>query len=1334
MTSTNSNSNSTTTTTTTPNDCLALFSAAISAPPSSIQQRNELAKLKSQFHSNSAILPILYPSLLSLINQPNSNIHLRKWVAGIIELAVCRPNHNNDQRLQLILQSTETIHRLLTIQDGTSTDILETKKLAIQAASTSYPIIFKQTVIKSIVDSRQWGFVSQIKSIILSIWRNQSSPIGLRIAANKYVQRVIQVGTRGNADPRKRLDDPNISMFNNQQGHHFLKPKELEIEANNLIEETVRMLFQTKSPDIASAIIVSTGTLVRHRPILSPLIISTLSSYTPPSCSLAALKGVEKTLRITLSHLDRSIPTPAIREALVAQVKRLEDINEKEKDRKRQRKEEEMVAKKRLKANITPTNDTNIKDESIPSHASLINHQNQNQVQNQTVDQLPGFDVTTLPVELVVELVIANLLVLTDHALHEALTNYSRTLLQPQPIQNVMRNHHYRTGTGTPTTNANSIPIITRIGSPVRPTMEPITDTIISNEETIEDKFNQELQTEEDDDDEEEEETKLKIEKEEEDEENLPNKNIFLDNWEPERPSVLNETSRMILLKMTLERIVNGSEEINNSSQEGIWSTLLSRLVTRGMEGEGVEEEEEIELRREDIRRCLFGFVISDFPKRIHFARVWLMEEWLTSRRRNLNHQTLSTSAYDRWLSLILDHILNLTSNLNIIPTGPSSENNPLTSTKHLLSQFLLDLPYLPEKELLRLSQLCQDPNKLTIGFNTLRELTSLKPKIRFQTLDILLSLSTHSQRQTRNAAILCLKTWVVGNQQISISERVVSFAIQLVQKLSNNQDDDDDNNDHVINQVEMEDGETGEDDLVRVENAVLISGLGKPNDESMVVQHLELLLALSVKNPDLLDHLFRVYPDMTTIVQEAVQRLITPMIRTLGPKHPKLGLLVQNCPKGAEPLILRILNIFTEKGGKAPMVMIEAIKSLGNNQSPRLIIATIGEMNKNEIITHLPKILTILNGTANDRLEVKNVFESIVAPPPNASNIPRLSSSNLLTPVELLVLLHQTNNEPGSISIKQSIEAIGICFSITEIFKPEVLAAFMQQVVDELTLPTLFLRTVIQAVQTYKSLQPFVSTTLLSRLILKKIWNQASLWEGFMRCSKIIAPHSFGALLQLPREQLRELILKQSSLKAPLRDYVIKKAGNNKARVGALLEILSDPQQPLQTQTQKDEEVKDEVEVGDVKPSESVPMITNDHPVPLDDDQSVSMNVAPPILNESQPISNEVQPISIDAQSISIEAPTNSNEVTMQPIEVEPVPAIDQLVPNETRSLAVEEQPDTVTIEEQNPAPKESQQPPQTGDEMVLNSDQPPIEATDETQQQPTTQDPSLLVSAAVG
>lgn len=84
------------------------------------------------------------------------------------------------------------------------------------------------------------------------------------------------------------------------------------------------------------------------------------------------------------------------------------------------------------------------------------------------------------------------------------------------------------------------------------------------------------------------------------------------------------------------------------------------------------------------------------------------------------------------------------------------------------------------------------------------------------------------------------------------------------------------------------------------------------------------------------------------------------------------------------------------------------------------------------------------------------------------------------------------------------------------------------------------------------------MSTTLLSRLITKKIWTTPPLWEGFIRCAVLTQPASFPSLLQLPKEQLQELVNKQPRLKTGLRDYVTKKDGY-KARLTGLLDILGD-------------------------------------------------------------------------------------------------------------------------------------------------------------------------------
>ena len=66
-----------------------------------------------------------------------------------------------------------------------------------------------------------------------------------------------------------------------------------------------------------------------------------------------------------------------------------------------------------------------------------------------------------------------------------------------------------------------------------------------------------------------------------------------------------------------------------------------------------------------------------------------------------------------------------------------------------------------------------------------------------------------------------------------------------------------------------------------------------------------------------------------------------------------------------------------------------------------------------------------MLNGTAETKQLVKNVFESIVTTPPQTfgsvtSNLPRVRQSELLQPAELMVLLHESEKEIG---LKSTIE-----------------------------------------------------------------------------------------------------------------------------------------------------------------------------------------------------------------------------------------------------------------------------------------------------------------------
>ena len=109
----------------------------------------------------------------------------------------------------------------------------------------------------------------------------------------------------------------------------------------------------------------------------------------------------------------------------------------------------------------------------------------------------------------------------------------------------------------------------------------------------------------------------------------------------------------------------------------------------------------------------------------------------------------------------------------------------------------------------------------------------------------------------------------------------------------------------------------------------------------------------------------------------------------------------------------------------------------------------------------------------------------------------------------------------------------------MTTVFRSDVLATSLSRITDLATLPVVFLRTTIQAVSTYKSLIPFIANSILPKLVKKEVWTNPPLWDGFVRLAKMIAPASFGSLLQLPKEWLKDVLNKQPSLRAGLKSHL---------------------------------------------------------------------------------------------------------------------------------------------------------------------------------------------------
>lgn len=111
----------------------------------------------------------------------------------------------------------------------------------------------------------------------------------------------------------------------------------------------------------------------------------------------------------------------------------------------------------------------------------------------------------------------------------------------------------------------------------------------------------------------------------------------------------------------------------------------------------------------------------------------------------------------------------------------------------------------------------------------------------------------------------------------------------------------------------------------------------------------------------------------------------------------------------------------------------------------------------------------------------------------------------------------------------------------------------------DQTPLPTLLMRTVIQALGSYPRLSGFVMN-ILQRLILKQVWKQKVVWEGFMKCCQRTKPQSFPVLMQLPPPQLTEVMAVCPDLCEPLKQYLLNFNESQRIQIpAAVQEVLLD-------------------------------------------------------------------------------------------------------------------------------------------------------------------------------
>lgn len=494
-----------------------------------------------------------------------------------------------------------------------------------------------------------------------------------------------------------------------------------------------------------------------------------------------------------------------------------------------------------------------------------------------------------------------------------------------------------------------------------------------------------------------------------------------------------------------------------------------------------------------ELTEVLINFVMEDFRSRIDLGVLWLYQEYVKGEAQKPGSSYLADSRYGLCLKMLLDGIKKF-----------------LEPRDKLFTRFILEAPCLSDGVRKVIQEYCMDPERVMVGFSTLRELISKTPAKSQDWLQLLLELTTAEREQVRVQAIHSAKKL---HTRPEFSEIIEDFAL------------------HSLQQLLLEQPPYKEKILEDQEIAT------EWNDES-IKAYLYLYLALLSTNHSLFLNLADVYVESAALIKRTILRHLEHPVRAIGMNSPELLRLVEHCPSGAETLVTRVLHIVTDKSPPTPE-LVQKVKELYNKRvsDVRFLIPVLNGLAKIEIIDVLPKLI------AQSPNVVKEVFNRLLG------SFQTESATQLdppLSPAELLVALHTIESKSD---VKAVMKAINICFSEKQIYTQEVLAVVIQQLLDIAPLPTLFMRTVIQSLGMCPRLVGFVMN-ILTKLISKQVWKYPKVWQGFIKCCQMTKPQSFPVLLQLPPKQLENVFENASDVKEQLVGHVDNLTANQRSHV----------------------------------------------------------------------------------------------------------------------------------------------------------------------------------------
>ncbi|XP_014288731.1 symplekin isoform X1 [Halyomorpha halys] len=499
------------------------------------------------------------------------------------------------------------------------------------------------------------------------------------------------------------------------------------------------------------------------------------------------------------------------------------------------------------------------------------------------------------------------------------------------------------------------------------------------------------------------------------------------------------------------------------------------------------------------VKQTILNFIMGDIRNQINLALAWIYEEYsymqgFTKRPPSQTDETkFNELQYDTLVTTIMNGIIR---------------NKELKERDVILTRICLEMPLLTDEVINLIKNFSTTE---TLGLSIIYKLVLMRPMKQLYFLNVLLDNTSHQASEIREASIgHVVDLYPKDDLQTVIEE----YAIYYLGFLK----------------------------LTKPPEALFGLHKGRPHlsevwTDDSIKACLYLYLSLLPINQELIHELSRVYIQTQADVKRTILRVVEYSVKAMGMDSPQLLKLVEECPKGSETLVTRIIHILTDKSAPSAE-LVDRVRELYRTRvsDVRFLIPVLNGLKKGEIIEALPKLIKL------NPVVVKEVFNRLLGTQADATG-----HSSPITPAELLTALHLI--DPSKCELKTVIKATSLCFSDKEAYTQEVLAVVLQHLMEVTPLPTLLMRTVIQALSLHPRLIGFVMN-ILQRLISKQVWKQKKVWEGFIKCCQRTQPASFQVLLQLPPQQLIDVFREASDLRKPLLSHIMEFTENQRAHI----------------------------------------------------------------------------------------------------------------------------------------------------------------------------------------